>query len=117
MKRYLTLSILMGLLIVACSKDDDDEPMTGCDTENITYTNTVSDIFNMNCTFSGCHSSGSVNGSLATYDDAVNFVQNRPIIMALRREPGVEPMPRNMDKLPSCTIDKIEAWINDGTPE
>lgn len=114
MKNTIILPLLCACLVIACSKDD-DKPT--CNTDDITYTNTTEDIFSTNCTLSGCHNSGSINGSLADYDDAVAFVMNKPIIAALKHEAGAEPMPQGFDKLSSCTISQIEAWIDAGTPE
>lgn len=103
----------LGLQISSCSKDDDGPD---CDTSNITYTNTVKAIFDANCTTSGCHNSGSINGSLASFDDAKNFPNLGKMKGAINHQPGFVAMPQGGTKLADCTIDKIEAWIDAGTP-
>lgn len=112
MKSLLSLLLFCGLFVqvTSCSKDDE------CSTTNITYSNTVKSIFDSNCTLSGCHNSGSVNGSLASYDDAKNFPRLNRMVGALRREAGFVAMPQGTSPLGSCDIDQIEAWIAAGTP-
>lgn len=111
------------LAITACGGDD--EPTT-CNTDNITYTNTVKAIIaREGCTDSGCHPANlsSQNFSLATYQDAINFNRKDKMIGALRWQAGFQQMPRDSvtqmgrEMLPDCDIDKIEAWIADGRPE
>ena len=125
--KYLKLLPLFALLFIVPSCGDDDSPdPTTCDTENITYTNFVGDVLSESCTFAGCHFSGNMAiGSLTTYDEASNFLNEATMIDALRRVGGdVASMPRDTatgmateNALPDCTIDKIEAWLNAGKPE
>ena len=109
--------MLVGLLtFAACSSDDDDDG-PDCDITNVTYDNSIESMISASgCTESGCHNSGSMNGSLASYDDAVFFVGFGRILGALRHESGFSPMPKVGDKWDDCMVDKLEAWINDGTP-
>lgn len=105
------------LLTVAACGGDDDTSEPNCSTDNITYTNTVADIFNDNCATSGCHVSGAPQGGLSSYDEASNFTFENLMISALRRDGNASEMPKNGDKLDDCTIDKIEAWLGAGKPE
>lgn len=114
--RIMTIAIL-AFVILACSKDDNDDDMSSCDTNDITYTNTVEAIFSASCDIPGCHANLSPHGAIDGYDNAVQFTMDKPILAALRHEAGVEPMPQALAKLDDCTIDKIEAWIANGTPE
>ena len=125
--KYLKLLPFFALLFIVPSCGDDDTPKpTTCDTENITYTNFVGDVLNESCTFSGCHvtSNTTTIGSLSTYDEASNFINEAVMIAALRREADRKPMPRDTatgmateNPLPDCTIDKIEAWLAAGKPK
>jgi hypothetical protein len=110
--------------IAACG--DDEDPKPSCNLDNITYTNTIAQIITDNgCAQSGCHQAGSGlgSGSLANYEDTKEFVLKGRILGSLRRENGFAAMPRdpatgNADTpLAECDIDKIEAWIDAGTPE
>ena len=100
-------------LIVSCKKSED------CNTDGVTYTNTVKEIFDANCSSAGCHESGSINGSgsLADYNDALTFVAQGRILGALRHEDGFVAMPPTGSQLDDCEIQQIEAWISDGAPQ
>ncbi len=105
------------LLTVAACGDDDDTSNPTCNTDNVTYTNTVADILNNNCAVTGCHVDGASQGSLASFDAASNFQSEDKLLSALRRDGNTEEMPQDSDKLDDCTIDKIEAWLAAGKPE
>jgi len=115
MKKSWAILLLVGVLLVACSKDDDDDN-TDCVIEDITYTNTMEGLF-AGCTFSGCHDGNSINGSLASYDDAKLFVGFGRIVGALKHEAGFTPMPSGRAMWDDCMIMQLETWIADGTPE
>lgn len=126
MKHFSILSLLAILFLVsACGGDDDStDPTPTCDTTDITYNNFVGDVLSESCAFSGCHASGLTGFGLTTYDEVTNYANLDKMVDALRREAGVLPMPRDTSTqmatdtpLDDCTIDKIEAWIADGTPE
>jgi hypothetical protein len=102
---------LFTVILSACGKEE------ACDLEEITYTNFIGNLLDNKCSNIGCHVSSASQGSLATYDDVVAFVSVGKILGALRHEDGFEAMPKNGDMLTDCQIDKIEAWIEDGTPE
>ena len=117
------LALLTISAMVACG---DDESPSACNTDNITYTNTVKAIFEREgCANTGCHpaSLSAQNFSLANYQDVKNFNRIDKMIGALRWQPGFKEMPRDSTtqlgraQLPECDIDKIEAWIADGRPE
>ena len=112
MKIRLIAATICILSIYSCSKTEDT-----CNTDNITYTNTISGLF-ATCTAAGCHNSGSTNGSgsLANYTDAKAFVAKGRTIGALRHDAGFVAMPQGQAKLNDCDINKVEKWIADGTP-
>ncbi len=122
MKRNILFSTLvilsLGVFFIACGDDDDDNT---CDTAGMTYNNDIATILNTNCAAAACHSAADAgtNGSLATYNDAVAFVGQGSLVGAINHTAGFAPMPYPLgsDKLGDCLIDKIEAWITDGTPE
>jgi hypothetical protein len=111
-----TSVLLFGLLLFACSKDDDDV----CDTSDITYTNTIASILDNTCALSGCH----VNGNEPTaffsfegYANAKGAADFGRIVGAISHDVGFSPMPKGFNKLDQCTIDKITAWVDAGAPE
>ena len=89
-------------------------PDTGCDTNDVTYSGTVLTIIENSCI--GCHSQSANNGgvTLEGYSNLKVHVDNGRLLGAIRRDPGFAPMPQGQPRLPECTIEKIEAWIDDG---
>ena len=109
--------LVLGLLVIACDKDDDDI----CNTTNVTYTNTVASTFNGSCAFVGCHVDGNeMNAffSLEGYEKSKSAANFGRIVGAISHDMEFSPMPVNVDnKLDQCSIDKIAAWIDAGAPE
>ena len=108
--------LLLGILFVACGDDDEEV----CDTNDITYTNTVSSIFNNSCAVSGCHVSGNEANalfSLEGYANAKIVADFGRIVGAISHSTGFSPMPKGGNMLDQCTIDKITAWVDAGAPE
>ncbi|MEO1260303.1 MAG: hypothetical protein AAFZ15_16020 [Bacteroidota bacterium] len=128
--KYATylFTLAFVLTVIACGGDDDESTPT-CNTDNVTYNNTVKAIFdNAGCADNGiCHNGQQANGfSLATYEDASNFIFLNRMVGSLRWQSGFSPMPKDStvttdqvgtEMLSDCDIDKIEAWILAGTPE
>ncbi len=123
MKYAITLLTFATLFIIAACGDDESIP---CDTDNVTYTNTVKSIIdNAGCAGTGtCHGSHQLDDfSLATFDDVINYKFLDRMVGALRWENGFQQMPRDSmtnvgrEMLPDCDVSKIEAWIAAGLPE
>ncbi len=118
MKYLITLlSLIVIFAIASCSKDTIiDVPMeNSCNTENVTYTNTMKTIFS-GCTSSSCHGSSS-GRSMANYNDAKAWAGMGRMIGALNHENGFSPMPKNAGKLDACQISQVSKWISNGFPE
>lgn len=111
LKNVVLMATAAALSVAACTKES-----TVCDTEKVTYNNQIKTIF-AGCTDAGCHNSSSVNGSLANYQDAVNFPKKSKLIGALKWEEGFVQMPSGKGKLSDCDISKVEKWIDSGYPE
>lgn len=120
--KYVIYLFAFALLFTVAACGDDEA--ASCDTTDVTYTNTVKAIFDNNgCADAGCHPSTAGVFSLATYEDYTNFVGKDRIIGAIKWETGFSPMPKDSTtntggmKLADCDIEKIEAWIDAGSPE
>jgi hypothetical protein len=88
----------------------------GCDSTNVTYTNSIAPIIQAWCL--GCHSgSNPANGlSLETYDQVVACANSGRLMGAILQESGYYPMPKGGNKLSQCEINLFQKWINTGKP-
>ena len=109
-------------LFSACYYDKKDQVypqvvVTTCDTTNITYAVTVTNILNANC--NSCHGTASANVSgggilLSTYASVKPYVTNGKLINSVLQNGQASAMPKNMAKLDQCTINKLTLWVNKG---
>jgi hypothetical protein len=88
----------------------------GCDSTNVTYTNSIDPILQAWCI--GCHGgSNPSNGlNLDTYDNAKACAQSNRLMGAIKHETGYYPMPKP-GQLSSCEISLFQKWINLGYPQ
>lgn len=86
-----------------------------CDTANVTYQASVFPVFETYCI--SCHSGSAPEAGidLTDYEQVAFLAENGALLGAIKHEPGYSPMPKDGNKLDSCTIAKIEIWINDTT--
>ena len=115
--------IFIGIfLFTACYYDKKDlvylqVVVATCDTTNITYAVTVTNILNTSC--NNCHGAASANligGGilLNTYASVKPYVTNGKLINSILQNGQASPMPKNMAKLDQCTINKLIVWVNKG---
>ncbi len=122
----LSLAIAVGL--ASCSKDneedlygnnEDDNGDNGalCDTENVSFANQVWPVIESSCI--SCHSGAAPIGGyrMGNYTELVETINTGRFLGAIKHESGYSPMPQGGPKLDDCTIEKIEAWIDDGMPD
>ena len=121
---YLTASCMLLLIGIlnSCTHDsliDDDLPpvVMGCETVDVSFSQTVLPILETHCT--GCHGSASpqANIDLSNYDGVKAVADNGRLVGAISHDDSFSNMPQGGNKLPDCTIDQIEAWADDGAPD
>ena len=124
MKSILTLLVLlsMGLCIAlsieGCSKQSADKLTGGaiCDTNNISYSKQIVSILQDNCY--SCHGHNSTVGSggvdLSSYDAVSAYAADGFLVGNVTHAPGFNPMPYGGPMLPTCEINTIIAWVNQG---
>lgn len=111
----LILIALFGFAFLqSCKEEEVVTPDPIDSATKVTYTADVAPIFNASCALSGCHASGSSNGSLATYASAKSVTQGGELVKSVKHVPGAKAMPVGQPKLSDEKIAKIEAWITDG---
>ena len=64
----------------------------------------------------GCHSTSDPQGgySFTTYDETLKSVNDGTLLGSIRFDNGYEAMPENSNKMPTCNIDLIRIWIEEG---
>lgn len=108
----------MGLLLQSCYYDNEVTLYgTGggsvCDTTTVTYSGTIAPIMASNC--NSCHTVSSGNGVITTdYTDLKVIVTNGKLVKSVNWTAGAIQMPLGGQKMPSCTLAKINKWVNSG---
>lgn len=104
----VTKWVAQGALNNSCQ----EQPGNTCDTTGITYSNFMKPLIQGKC--QGCHSGTAPQGNLnlTQYENVKTVALNGKLYAALTRSAGW--MPKNGQKLNTCNLAKISAWINAG---
>jgi mono/diheme cytochrome c family protein len=107
---------MAALSMTSCAYDSREEinALEPCNTTFVTFQLTIRPILNNNCIV--CHSGESPANGLdyTKYSDVLMVASDGRLVGAINHRAGFEPMPRFAPKLPSCEIQKIEKWVNEG---
>jgi hypothetical protein len=116
---YALLFAMASLALEGCYYDNEKElyPYEGlvaCDTVEVSFSSTVQPILSGAC-FS-CHDETSQFGNvwLEGYDRVKSLAANGILLGVIDHGPGFSPMPKGGNKLPTCEISQVQAWINQG---
>lgn len=119
-KRFILFSMFIAVGITACSSDDDngdngDNGNAVCETDNLRFEEDIQPIINANCATAGCHS-GNTSRPMNTYEAVRDYALDGSLVARINL-PASNPqsMPPS-GPLDDCTIEKINAWVNDGAP-
>ena len=128
MEKKINAGILLrtGILLFlfsGCYYDIEEELYPGintgtCDVVAVTFSATINTILiNNGCI--GCHSGGAPSGniSLQGHAQVKRKVDDGTLWGAINHLPGFSRMPQGANKLNSCDISKIKAWIDAGAPK
>lgn len=119
MKKLFNISALSLLLLATSCYYDNKEELypntyggtTSCDTTNQKYSTGINTIINNNCASSSCHGAGGNSPDLSTYTNVIsNITRVKARAIDLKTMPAAGP-------LSICDINKLQAWINAGTPQ
>jgi len=113
------VSIALFLLATGCYWEDIETVFPkdeSCDTLDVSFALDVVPILENNC-FT-CHSNANAPNfasglRLEDYEDV--SIATAQIVGAINHSNGFMPMPQGQEKLDSCQIGTIEAWINQGS--
>ncbi|MFT4536236.1 MAG: hypothetical protein ACJA1A_003567 [Saprospiraceae bacterium] len=114
--KITSISVIVILLVTGCYYDTEEEiyPSIECLTLEMSYTNDILPIIEMDCYV--CHSAAANFGNviLEGYGGISNYVADGTLLGVIKHEPGFSPMPKNQAQILQCEIEKIEAWITQG---
>jgi hypothetical protein len=117
------IMMMLIILLLACTRknlqtiiEESGTGQSSCDTANMSYTSDINPILENNCV--SCHNNVQANDGviLTNYNDVVTEVNNGILLKVINHTPGYPEMPQGLPQLPSCTINKITAWVNEGAP-
>lgn len=115
--------IILFPALFSCSKSNEaallDSIQGGnsnsCTTANMKFSTDIVPILKANCV--SCHNtSGATAGvNTETYSGVKSIANNGSLIGSITHASGFSPMPQGGPKLATCDINKIKAWIAQGT--
>jgi len=102
----ISLWIEQGALNLSCAS---------CDTTQVTFSGHIQPLINNRCVT--CHSGGNASGSLqlTSYSQVVSAVQNRNLMDAVHRLPGISAMPPS-GALNDCELRMMTLWVEANMP-
>ena len=108
----LNFILVITLIITSCYYDNEEDlyPLQTCDTEAITYAETIKPIIDQNCALSGCHVPGTGRVDYTTFQGLKIVADDG----RLRQRAVVERTMPPSGPLSSCEIEQIELWLNEG---
>lgn len=120
MKRIMII-VAVALFLSGCYWDNVETLFPdsgGCDTRDVSFSEDIIPILRNDCF--NCHSnanSAAFAGGLSLEDYEDVAANSNRVIGSVRYDDGYIPMPPGNEKLDSCQIETIEAWINQGSPD
>ena len=123
MQKYFKIALILIAIssFTACYYDKKDQVYpqvvaAACDTTNVSYSVTVTNILNANC--NNCHgaSANSLGAGIVlnTYASVKPYITNGRLVNSILQNGNASPMPKNMAKMDACSINKIIVWANRG---
>lgn len=116
--------ILLLFFTFSCGNDESgNKYVTAANCSGIspidnTYTNTIKDIIDNNCAFSGCHDAGTASDGidLSSYTKVKDNFINGSALCAVNHD-GCEPMPKDALKLDAGNLNLLACWVKEGSPQ
>jgi hypothetical protein len=118
-KFLLAASAIVGMMfwLGSCSKESADR-LAGntatCDTTNVSYSKQILPILQDNCY--SCHQGSNPPSGIDLSDFSIlqTHVKNGDLTSAVTHTGTVTPMPYGLPMLPSCEVNTIVAWVDQG---
>jgi hypothetical protein len=118
MKRQLVLAIVGIILLTGCYYDVEEDLYGTCNTNNVTYSTTISGILNSYGCIT-CHTGPNPSGgfTLTSYAGVKAKINDGRLYGAINHLNGFAPMPQGAPKMTQCDLNKAKAWIDAGAPD
>ncbi len=111
MNKQILIFTVFVLILFACRKEE-KVPIGDVDCSMITYSGTISQLFDSHCNTSGCHNAGSDDGDFTTYDLVKPWADNGEIA---KETLDKQTMPED-GPLTSEQLGQLQCWLDDGAP-
>ena len=114
MKRiHVTLALAIGLLTLACKKDEPTPDAPVCSIQ-ISYASDIATLISTSCATSGCHNAGSSSAGFV-FENHSQVSDNATIILSvIRHESGFQAMPQGAPKWSDEQINNFACWVEQG---
>lgn len=109
----MTRTLLIALLFIALISCKKDKASAFSCTDEISFSQQVEPLINMNCSTSGCHDA-TAEGGYEFKDHATISAAADKIVSAINHEAGTTPMPIGADKLADSAIRIVVCWSSAG---
>jgi len=112
---------LFTLFLSSCYYDNEEylypDNGSNCDTTGVQYSTDIAPLMASTC--NACHSAVSPSGNIVTsdYNGIKTAIAGGLFWKAVNHEQGATPMPLNGNKLATCELARIKAWIDAGAPQ
>lgn len=120
MKGKLMLATIVAggivLYLSGCAKESADRLSEGstCDTTSVSYSKQILPILEDNCYT--CHQGAAASSGidLSNFTTLQAHVANGDLVSAVTHTGTVTPMPYELPMLPTCEVNTIVAWVDQG---
>lgn len=126
-KPYAVLALLAGVFLAASCVSENEEELypppeqSNCLPDTVSFFRDIQPILQTNCL--GCHNEANHTFSgagilLEGYDNVKAYIDANGdrFYNSVAHIGDAEPMPYLQDRIESCSVQKIEAWYNNGYP-
>ena len=117
--KLIALTTLVSIGLSQCYYDNKEElyqnfEEPSCETTDMSYEFDIKNIIESNCAVSGCHVAPIRQSGLdlSQFADVKQIADNGSLV---NRITGVGPIMPQSGPLPPCEIEKITAWVNQGS--
>lgn len=117
---FLILIVIPMVITIGCFNDSEEKlyGQNSCDTTAVSYSQDIYPIMVSYCL--NCHNQDNSSGlggnvNLEGYTQLKIYVDNGDLLSSVSHDGNASPMPKGGPKLSDCEIQKISAWISDGS--